>query len=697
MKNAFLHAYLASKNSIRIVCSKEIELDKTDVRLLIDGEKIKKLSVEIDEKTSEYFIDFEEDVLLGHSYFIDIPEYGRFPLDVRSATSFAGFDEEFYYEGQLGAIYSKEKTIFRLWAPLASKVVLKLKKPGFAYDYLKMKRIEKGVFELEVKGNLDGSEYLYEVTNNEVAAESIDPYAKGSTENGRSSVVLDFESLRIKKEIESLPELKNYIDSVIYEGNVRDLTIGRHTNIDNKGKYLGLIEENRTTEEGHPAGLDYYKMLGFTHIQLLPINDFKTVDELKPNKSFNWGYDPAQYFVPEGSYSTNPKDPKSRIVEVQKMVQGFHKAGIRVVLDVVFNHVYEYLDSSFEKITPNYWFRKKKDGKTANTSWCGNDVATEKPMVRKMILDAARWWIDYYDIDGFRCDLMGILDVETVNAMTKIGKSKDPSFMVYGEGWNMGGEADVPLANMDNHRLLPGVAFFNDCYRESAKRYISGDGYAKEDFKYSFLGSSSEWCGKGPKFDNVNQTINYVECHDNWTYHDYLENVRGQQSQVERLNRCKLALASVLLSFGIPFVHAGEETGQSKFGVENSYKSGDSINKFSWALLDQRWDMAIFFKDLIKLRKSIAPLNSSSNLASLKKCEFSSDGDCIFVYLSYEKDGKNDYKMTIILNPSNNNMNYTFDGDQTLIFTSGGLASSTNTRVTNVLIPKQSFVIVDNK
>lgn len=692
MTNVFVHPLLVSPNKISVFHSPLLKLDEAEARLIVDNEKIIKLQNKYDEDTEELYFEFPKDIELGHSYFVEFPDYGRFPLDVTNSTKFEDFDEKYSFDGDLGAIYSKERTIFRLWAPLASKVILKLKKPGLLEEHLSMKRIDKGVFELSIDGDLNGAEYLYEVTNNEISVESIDPYAKASLEDSRASVVLDFEELRIDKQKENLPKYENYLDAIIYEGNVRDLTIGRHTNIENKGKYLGLIEENRTTDGGHPAGIDYFKKLGFTHIQLLPINDFKTVDECHPSKKYNWGYDPAQYFVPEGSYSTDPCDPKARIIETQMMIQGFHKNGIRVVQDVVFNHVYEYLSSSFEKITPNYWFRKNKDGKMSNTSWCGDDLASEKPMVRKMIIDASKWWIDFYGVDGFRFDLMGIIDIETIKEIAKYGKSVDPSFMVYGEGWNMGGEAEVPLSNMDNHKLLPEFAFFNDSFRESVKRFIGGDGYAKEDFKYSVFGSCVELNGKGKKFDDLNQTINYVECHDNWTYQDYLEHVRGQQSQTERINRCKLALAAVTLSFGIPFIHAGQEIAQSKFGVENSYNSGDSINKFSWALLDQRWDMALFFKDLIKARKNMPILHSSSILEELQNIRFYDDGAYVFIYLSLSKDKE----ISIILNPTNENMNYTFPEDRTLIFTLGGLARSTNTRVTNVLIPKQSFVIVSN-
>ena len=474
------------------------------------------------------------------------------------------------------------------------------------------------------------------------------------------------------------------------------MTSDVHSTIVNKGKFLGLIEENRKTEKGHRAGFDYFTSLGFTHLQLLPINDFATVDEENPEASYNWGYDPAQYFVPEGSYSSDPNNPKARVIEAQMMIEAFHKKGIRINLDVVYNHVYDYLNSSFEKIVPGYYFRKHKNGRMQNTSYCGNDLASEKKMVHKLILDSAKWWIDYYDVDGFRFDLMGIIDVETVKEIAKYGKAKDPSFMVYGEGWNMGCDTTHKLANMDNANLLPEFAFFNDSFRECTKNYIAGDLHAKDSFLYSMFGSSQEWSGRLPKFKYPTQSINYVECHDNRTFYDYLE-TRGIASRKEKDARCKLALAAVAFSFGIPFFHMGEEIGQSKFGNENSYKAGDTVNKFSYALLDLKIMEANFFRDLLAFRQDLLPLKSSDFTKIAPRVDVKEiGGGAMLVVLHDEKSFPKFKEISLFINPSKEPINYSFEKEVTLLFTNGGKALATNTKLNNVLIPRESLLVVAN-
>ena len=378
------------------------------------------------------------------------------------------------------------------------------------------------------------------------------------------------------------------------------------------------------------------------------------------------------------------------------MIEAFHKKGIRINLDVVYNHVYDYLNSSFEKIVPGYYFRKHKNGRMQNTSYCGNDLASEKKMVHKLILDSAKWWIDYYDVDGFRFDLMGIIDVETVKEIAKYGKAKDSSFMVYGEGWNMGCDTNHKLANMDNANLLPEFAFFNDSFRECTKNYIAGDLHAKDSFLYSMFGSSQEWSGRAPKFKYPTQSINYVECHDNRTFYDYLD-TRGISSRKEKDARCKLALAAVAFSFGIPFFHMGEEIGQSKFGNENSYKAGDTVNKFSYALLDLKIMEANFFRDLLAFRQDLLPLKSSDFTKIAPRVDVKEiGGGAILVVLHDEKSFPKFKEISLFINPSKEPINYSFEKEVTLLFTNGGKALATNTKLNNVLIPRESLLVVAN-
>jgi len=678
-------AKLIDKNLIKLTVSPKSDFDFKHTKIEIDHKESKEIKP-LDTKKVKDSVEvtfFLKDFELGHSYFLLVPDVGRIPLDVSKATELSGFDEEFFYDGELGAIYTKEETTFKVWAPLASAVLV-----NFLDKSLSLKREEKGVWSLTVKGDLNEISYTYSITNNEVTVETIDVYAKGSIENSLRSVVLDLEKLKLEKKNDKLRPLKSNCEAIIYEGDVRDMTIDKHSDIVNKGTFLGLTEKGRKTERGHTAGFDYYSSLGFTHLQLLPIFDFKTIDEVNPSSTYNWGYDPIQYFVPEGSYSTNAKDPKTRILEVQQMVEAFHEKGIRIVSDVVFNHVYEYLSSPFEKTVPNYYFRKNENGKMANTSWCGNDLASEKKMVRKLIVDACSWWINYYNVDGFRFDLMGIIDCETIREVQRIGLEKDPSFIIYGEGWFMGGDKKLTLANMENHHLLPDVAFFNDVFREHTKRYASGEWFARDHFKYVLTGSEG-------KFDNSNQNINYVECHDNYTFFDYLEGVKGMTSLEEKLHRSKLALAAIALARGIPFFHMGQEIAQSKFGVENSYKAGDIINKFSNTLRDERNDMVVFFQDLLKLRKRIIEF-------------FDGDFDLLYNNLSVNDVGGAGVLLTLILpnneslyseisifiNTADQPIAYNFETPADLLFTSGGLALNTKTKLSNVLVPKQSLLVL---
>ncbi|MCQ2799436.1 MAG: type I pullulanase [Bacilli bacterium] len=671
-----------TKVSCRFYSVSEVDLKHSKIEIdHFETKEITPLEITETEEYVEAIFDIE-DFELGHSYFFLFSDIGRIPLNVSKATEFEGFDEEFFFDGELGAFYEKDKTTFKVWAPLASSVLVK-----FDDDSHSLIRGEKGVWSLIIEGDLKDKAYTYLITNNEITVETIDVYAKASTENSLRSVVLDLEELKVPK-ASGLPSYKSPSEAIIYEGSVRDMSIDSHSDIINKGTFLGLIEKGRKTEKGNSAGFDYYSSLGFTHLQLLPIFDFKTVDETNPSSTYNWGYDPIQYFVPEGSYSSNAKDPKARIVEAQKMIEAFHEKGIRIVSDVVFNHVYEYLSSPFEKTVPNYYFRRLDNGKMSNASWCGNDLASEKPMVRKLIVDAAKWWMDYYNVDGFRFDLMGLIDVDTIKEIQRLGLEKDPSFLVYGEGWNMAGNLATPLANMDNSSLLPKVAFFNDSFREDTKRYAGGEWFARDDFKAALLGSEN-------KFNDLSQSINYVECHDNHTFFDYLEGKKGITGLEEKINRSKLSLALIALSLGVPFFHMGEEIAQSKFGVENSYNSGDIINKFSNTLRDKRCDMVNYFQDLLKFRKRLLSL-FNGDLALLKENMKVKDieGAAMMINIKIPNNESLYGEISIFINPADQSFSYNFETDVDLLFTSGGNAINTKTKLSNVLVPKHSMLVL---
>ena len=614
MKDTFVTARLVSPDTIRLMIFSSAPSEHLHVFLMKDHQSSFRLEASRQNSMSGIFLAdyrFPKPLDLGHSYRLLIDSYGEVPLDVSEATTFPGFDEKYAYKGPLGADASENGTQFALWAPLASEVNLKLKKKGEkTFSIHPLKRGEKGEYSISFEENLDGAEYLYQIVNNEALRETTDPYAKGSTLNGASSVVIDFKKIAVPMKEENLPKMESPTDAILYEGHIRDLTIDRHTDIVHKGRFLGLAEKGRKSQGGNPAGLDYLKYLGITHLQLLPIFDYQTVDEAHPDSSYNWGYDPRQYFVPEGSYASNLKDPYSRIKDLKKMVSTLHEEGIRVVMDVVYNHVYESSLSVFEAVVPNYYFRRRYSGKLATTSGCGNDLASERFMARRLILDSCRHWIEEYGIDGFRFDLMGIIDAQTLLEIEKMAKKKKPDFLLYGEGWNMGGELKIPQGRMENAFQLPGFAFFNDTFRETAKSFFAGDDGAKQAFKSCYAGLCVDFTL--PKiFLDATQSINYVECHDNATYFDTIRKWCPRMRVEEILDRCKMAMAGVLFSHGIPFLHAGQEIAQSKWGEENTYNKGDHFNKFSYCLLDQRFEMATYLKNLIEIRKKMKAMRLS--------------------------------------------------------------------------------------
>lgn len=699
MKDTFVGARLVQEDLIRLVIFSALPYEKFDTKLISDRvneEKI--LPNRITSNPGIMIIDYrlKEALPLGHSYALSIANFGLIPVDVTEATSFPSFDEKYSYDGtDLGANATEKETTFVLWAPLSSSVILKIHKANEKrWHYRIMEREDKGIFRLTLSGDYQGAYYRYLITTSEATSETIDPYAKASTPNGEDSVVVDATRLpQVDFHMEALPVLNSYTDAVIYEGNVRDLTIDRHSDIEKKGTYKGLYEKGRKTFGGNPAGIDYVKSLGITHFQLQPIYDFKTVDELHPETGYNWGYDPCQYFVPEGSYSADVRDPFSRLNEVRELVSAYHNEGIRIVMDVVYNHVYEYLTSSFEKCVPNYYFRRKGNGRMANTSYCGDDVASERPMVRKLIVEACKWWIDFYHVDGFRFDLMGILDVQTLREIATYALKKNPSFILYGEGWNMGGEVNQPLGHMDNAKLLPDFAFFNDKFREAAKHYLVGDPSSEETFKFACISSSMEYGNERPRFLSANQSINYVECHDNATFFDFVSSSRSDLTSEEKLETCKMGLASVLFAFGIPFLHAGEEIGQSKFGKDNTYNLPDVYNKFSYRLLDERKTMYDYAKSLIALRKKWRFLHVYDPRVIAPMVDLSDEGAVLLIKIVDGNMTAPYDEIDFLLNPSSSSQTYAFSSDRVVLVDTSGDVSSSNLLVQNVLLPKHSVLV----
>lgn len=541
------------------------------------------------------------------------------------------FEAKFTYSGNdLGATWSKDQTSFRLWAPTADAAQVNLYRSGDAYlsdrmADVPMKRAENGTWVAVVPGDLNGVYYTYMIRIGSKIIEACDPYARTCGVNGDRAMVIDLASTNPEGwDQDRDPNAGiDFTDSFIYELHVRDLSIHPSSGIRNKGKYLGVIETGTKTPSGIPTGLDHIKDLGITHLHLLPVYDYGSVDERHPEKpQFNWGYDPVNYNCPEGSYATDAFNGAVRVKEMKQMVKGLHDNGISVIMDVVYNHVYEEQNFCFNKLVPMY-FSRVNNGVISNGSGCGNDTATERSMVRKFIVDSVCYWADEYHIDGFRFDLVGLMDVETINTIVSEVHKRHPNVVFYGEGWSMKTDLtkDVPLATQMNSTMTPGFAYFNDTLRDS----IRGSTFYSDALGFVTgavgIGEKLESCFRGLPFwcSDPQQTINYVSCHDNNTFLDRISLACPNASMADKIRMYKLGAAFYMTAQGIPFMHAGEEMLRSKPDakggfVENSFKSPDSVNSIKWNLLDKKEyaDTFAYYKGLIRFRKSHPVLRMTS-------------------------------------------------------------------------------------
>ncbi|NDA41411.1 MAG: type I pullulanase, partial [Actinobacteria bacterium] len=542
------------------------------------------------------------------------------------------FTEKYTYTGNdLGASYSKEKTSFRVWAPTAKSVTLLTYSSAQSNSSISypMKSDLKGTWVAELPGDQDGLVYTYKVDVDGDVNEVIDPYARAATINGKRGVVVDLDSTDPKNWKSEKPKFSGSpTDAVIYELHVRDLSMDSSAPFPKaaRGKFTAFNYSNLKGKSGQPVGIAAIKDLGITHIQLLPIYDFASVDESNPD--FNWGYDPLNYNVVEGSYSTDPTNPKQRITEFKGAIQSMHDQGIRVIMDVVYNHVYNAATFSQNLIVPGYWFRTDGAGNLTNGSGCGNDVASERPMVSKFIVDSVKYWASEYNLSGFRFDLMGLIDIETMQKVSAELKNIDPSIIVLGEGWSMGTLPNSLKASQSNIEQLPRISVFNDQIRDGVKGSVfnsSEPGWATgsfnrgNDVKAGILGNT--YSSPLVRFNfftaTPGQSVNYVEAHDNNTLQDKILLSTGKvpASTISRLHR--LAGSIPILAQGLPFIHAGQEFQRSKSGDSNSYQSGDFVNSLKWGLVKTNAITRNYYKGLIALRLS-HPAFRQNDAASVK-------------------------------------------------------------------------------
>ena len=538
-------------------------------------------------------------------------------------------DYPIYDGNDLGMTYTPASTQLKIWSPAAQSVKVKLYEKGDGdnlIDEFKMKRDKQGVWSYKLKGDHAGEYYTYQVQQNgQWLQEKPDLYAVAVGVNGQRSMIIDLKNTDPEGwENDQKPALTSYNDIIIYELQIRDVSISPNSGITQKGKYAGLVEADTKSPEGLSTGLDHIKDLGVTHVHLLPTFDHRSIDETKLDEpQYNWGYDPLNYNVPEGSFSTDPYDGAVRIKEFKQMVKTLHENGIRVILDVVYNHTGQTEDSNFNQLVPDYYYRQNAEGGFSDASACGNETASERAMMRKYIIESVAYWAKEYHLDGFRFDLMGIHDIETMNEVSRTLREIDPSIFVYGEGWTAGSS---PLPQEEqalkaNTYKLEQVAAFSDDLRDGLKGsvfeekeggFVSQTTGLKESIKFGIVASTQH---SQVNYDSVNysnapwaaepyQTINYVSCHDNNTLWDKLLLSRPDASEADRIKMHKLAETIVLTSQGVPFIHAGMEMLRSKDGVENSYESPDSINQIDWSRKAKYKEVYDYYKGIIALRKA---------------------------------------------------------------------------------------------
>ncbi|MBR1592596.1 MAG: type I pullulanase [Ruminococcus sp.] len=536
-----------------------------------------------------------------HGVLDDFPVSGRkyfWEIKRISDKSFAKADRKYYYGGELGAIYSKEKTVFRTWSPYAESIKLNLYTDCICDDFISCPMKNTGnVWETEIKGDFEGFYYTYTVRIYGTEHETIDIYAKSAGVNGKRGMIFDSKKTNPENWDKSSPVvLENYNDAVIYEMHIRDFSTDISGDFRYRGKFLSFCEDNER--------LDYIKSLGITHIHLLPVMDFASVDEANP--SFNWGYDPLNYNIPEGSYSTDPFDGRKRVKELKELILSAHKKNLGIILDVVYNHTFSAENSPFFKIFPHYFHRHDENG-FSNGSGCGNEIATERLMMRRFICDSLCYIAEEYKIDGFRFDLMGLMDIKTLNLCAERLKLINPNIILYGEGWTGGiSSLDEKFRAMQkNAGLLPDFAMFSDYIRDTVKGSVFNDldtGYVNGNHIGAYERMKSALCG-----NTGYMPINYVECHDNLTFYDKLKISMPCADEDDIISADKMGAAIIILSQGIPFIQAGQEFLRSKptdGGYEhNSYKSPDSVNSIKWDNLTKYRDISDYYRGLFAIRK----------------------------------------------------------------------------------------------
>lgn len=624
-----------------------------------------------DDHYHTYQCQFTNPLQYGRHYDV-VDCHGRVtPLWYGQVIKSKHFNDLFTTKRPLGAYVENGATTFTVWAPTSSMAALSVLNEDGVNEVHWLNRCTDGTFSITLNKNYHKCRYYYIVKNNGKIRQIIDPYGIASTPNGRFSVVVD-ESKLSKTKVKVKP-IKHANDAIIYECNIRDLT-PEHT-------FKALCTNRKYV-------LDYIKDLGVTHLQIMPVLDYGSVDETNVNRLYNWGYDTDSWFGLENSYSSNPYDPIQVIEDFKEFVNTVHSMGMKVIVDVVYNHVFELKTSAYYNICPYYFFQIDSFEVVSNSSGCGNDIDSTQPMVQRFILDSIAHLFSWYDIDGIRLDLMGILDYQTVNQIHSLAVKYKKDALVYGEGWNMPSYLEESKrASINNASKTPQVGYFSDILRDSIKGSLFGN-----DFNGGFACANAQWLhkcmnslqasvldfGYRKVFVNVTQAINYTECHDNMTvydqYHKYF-----QESEEQTLRRCLLTLTITILAQGIPFIHSGQEFARTKNGVENSYDKGDDINRMDWARAKANGWMVDYVRNVINIRKKYPHFHLEQDIGSHVYFEHV-DGKLLMYEIEV-----NDSTLIIFFNPTYHTYHYHFQfGMQQILDEQGSLETVDNVFETSI-------------
>lgn len=637
------------------------------------------LGEELDYSRS-YKIDFR-----GTTINLTMPEY----------FSSAEFEEAYTYDGNdLGATYSAASTSFRVWAPTAEKIELNIYDNGTdgkPVQTVAMTADVKGTWVAKISGDLNKKYYTYNAyfEGDKVNKDIVDPYARTVGVNGKRGEIIDLDSTDPSGwDKDTRHTYANPSDMSIYELHIRDFSVDPDSGIKNTGKYIAFTEKGTKDSNGVATGIDHLVDLGITSVHILPSYDFGSVDETKLDKAqYNWGYAPVNYNAPEGSYSTDPYNGEVRVNEYKQMVQALHNNNIGVIMDVVYNHTYKSDDYCFNLLVPGYFHRPGSNG-----SGCGNDVASERSMVRKYIVDSVAYWASEYNLDGFRFDLMGLIDVETMNQVRAALDKIDPEIYVYGEGWSLSTKLtkDVPLAVQKNADKTPGIAYFSDVIRDGIKGSVfdaADKGYVNgpnAKAKGNIVGMSKIKDGvlfTSSYATQPSQSVNYASCHDNLTLWDKINSSNADDSEEAKIKQNNLAAAIVFTSQGVPFLNAGEEFLRTKVKADgtfehNSYASPDSVNLLDYSRITDYSSVYNYYKGLIAMRAKFDGFRMSSADAVEKNLSFVSDESLDQGVIAYEIKGTSE-NLFVIYNPRIEDTTVTLPGGEWDVYAKDATAGTT--------------------